>query len=818
MRTSNCLFLTLVSVSVALGQQPVEKLEFAPGSESWTSPITGDEWTYDGSFAPEHASTCSDAWTSDGSNAWWEGPEDANNWMPDTSFSLFAVVAARSHATRNSPLFSWKSGAMGIEWGFDRFGRPWAAWGDGATTLDFLAEDRLELNVWSTCGLTFNSADQTVTLFLNGLPVAEHFTLSDEVIWPQNNTIHIGRGLTGDYVAGSYRNSFNGGISELAIFAGALTEAEILALHDDADCAGLAAPLPIPASRFEGDAQRPKWHGMPDAAWTNEPHGLSYFDNEWHLFFQKNAGGPYWDHIHWGHLTSPDGVLWTEKEIALQPDPGGYDREGVWSGDVLDPSETGGEVRLYYTGVDGASAQVCQAFPDGTGQFVKDPSNPIIADPPANLQTLDFRDPFFWKQGGVYWMIIGSGLVAQGGVALLYKSDDLETWTYDHVFMYADPSDDAPGIFWEMPAFLDMSGEAGAPAGLGYFITHNTPENAPAKTLYWEGTFDDETGYFYPFHSESRSWDLFRGQLAPSFRQNDDGSWASIGIVPDEASGAAGRGWANAYSMLRRVTWDAGGPVQQPDPAVLNLRGDLFHAVENHTVASGETYPIYGAFDRHWEWKARVDLAATGQLDVVIASGEGEETVLRLAAFGMVQLDRTNQSLSGGVPTDVQTASLEWEDPSDVEVQIFLDGSILEVFLDGRHAFATRIFPFAADLVPVKLVPLGGPVTLHESRGWAYLGAGPLSIHEQEVSPKGSCDAWSWSDTNPWMAEAPNVPQHGIQLRAFDSTGKLLEEQNARGVTQVSLSLPHGTGAGLVTVQLTQSGEVCLTKKILFHP
>lgn len=45
--------------------------------------------------------------------------------------------------------------------------------------------------------------------------------------------------------------------------------------------------LSIPASRFMTDYNRPKYHLMPAANWTNESHGLIYFNGMYHVLIRR---------------------------------------------------------------------------------------------------------------------------------------------------------------------------------------------------------------------------------------------------------------------------------------------------------------------------------------------------------------------------------------------------------------------------------------------------------------------------------------------------------------------------------------------------
>ena len=108
--------------------------------------------------------------------------------------------------------------------------------------------------------------------------------------------------------------SFNGLIDDIKVWDEALDESVIKSWK-----AENIANLDIPASRFAKELLRPRFHGMPAAGWTNECHGMAYADGRYHLFFQKNANGPYMARLHWGHISSENLYEWREEKIALAP-------------------------------------------------------------------------------------------------------------------------------------------------------------------------------------------------------------------------------------------------------------------------------------------------------------------------------------------------------------------------------------------------------------------------------------------------------------------------------------------------------------------
>jgi beta-fructofuranosidase len=108
------------------------------------------------------------------------------------------------------------------------------------------------------------------------------------------------------------------------------------------------ASVAAAAAQAAEDPSRPIYHLTSPACWINDPNGPVYYDGEYHVFFQHNPFGSEWGRMFWGHAVSGDLVHWEHLPIALAPNPGSYDKDGVFSGCCVVHE---GVPTILYTGV-----------------------------------------------------------------------------------------------------------------------------------------------------------------------------------------------------------------------------------------------------------------------------------------------------------------------------------------------------------------------------------------------------------------------------------------------------------------------------------
>ena len=545
---------------------------------------------------------------------------------------------------------------------------------------------KLPRGKWSTVTVVLDKASNVATMYLNGVSIGTGRMSRAEVVHSASD-FYIGKDAT-DVKAGPFLiNTFVGLIDDIAVYNGAMTADQV---------AALVPPNPglpdfnYPASRYASSLWRPQFHGMPSGGWTNESHGMTYSDGKFHVFFQKNANGPYMSRLHWGHIVSENLYQWTEEPIAIAPGEN-YDIKGCWSGCVYD---NGGTPSILYTAVDNARAVIAQATPADATLVDWNKQGIVINGRPAGLSD-DFRDPYHFTVGGKQYIIVGTSKNGVGACTL-HKLEN-GTWTNDGTIFFQGGNANQHGTFWEMPNVTPM--------GDGRWLFTCTPLNTGAgvRTLCWVGTIGAD-GKFTPDGSGMQYLEMGGisrdgyGLLSPTIYQTAEGKTLLLGIVPDKLPTQTNfeMGWAHNYSLPRELSLDANKQlVQKPYSGLTAMRtqtkaeysGDLLGR-QSLAPVSGRQIELVGEFTvGSGEMGFRFLKSGNRQ---AILSYDGNRGTLTLNLTSLDRQVNDAQPYNG-----VYSATLP-EKPAageKLKLHLFLDGSIADIFVNDRWAFSVRLFP-----------------------------------------------------------------------------------------------------------------------------
>ncbi|WP_162292472.1 glycoside hydrolase family 32 protein [Candidatus Promineifilum breve] len=459
---------------------------------------------------------------------------------------------------------------------------------------------------------------------------------------------------------------------------------------------------------------RPAYHFLPPAGWMNDPNGFIHHRGIYHLFYQHNPAGAYHADIHWGHARSVDLVRWQHRPMALTPSPGGPDQGGCWSGSAV---VAAGRPLIYYTGV--SPQTVCRASgSDDLDEWTKDAANPLISGPPPGFggDTGDFRDPYVWRAGEQWYMVMGSRVAGEGGAVLLYRSADLLAWEYVGPLLLGDPARREPvwtGTMWECPNLFPLAGR--------HVLIVSFQDWARGDLLfpgYFVGDFDGVG--FRP--GRPRVLEYGGCLYAPLVTIDASGRAVLMGWLMEGRDPAAQRaaGWSGVMSLPRVLSLGDDETLRiQPIPELAQLRGEPFQPAPQ-LLYPGAANPLRDVGGDCLELDLTLTpRGATAFRLRLLASPDGSDGITLRGDFsvGTIAFDRPD-SVAADHPARLaaEIAPLPAERP--LRLRVFVDRSVVEVFVNERVVLSTRVYAARPDSLGVELLADGGALAIEAIDVW----------------------------------------------------------------------------------------------------
>jgi len=447
------------------------------------------------------------------------------------------------------------------------------------------------------------------------------------------------------------------------------------------------------AGSLATDPRRPQFHFLPAAHWMNDPNGPICFQGKYHMFYQYNPNAAVWGDMHWGHAISADMVHWKHLPVALAPTPGGPDADGCFSGTAVVEN---GRVVMLYTGVKAApedqatikegahSMRETQCLATANDpelrSFTKLPA-PVIAAPPLGLAVTRFRDPSPWRQGDWWYMVIGSGLEGKGGAVPLYRSKDLRAWEFLHILAQREGSmalvteHQAQREVWECPELFTL--------GDKHVLIYSTS----GKTYWMAGVLNPRTMHFHPETTGVLDYGSF---YAPKTQLDKAGNrilWGWIHETRPEAEYKAA-GWAGMMSL----------------PRVLSLGGDgrlrIGVAAEVERLRKPEQ-KLHVTADEEKNQNQIESLRVEGSCGEILCVARRTAEPFQLALSDAAE-PHTSTDARITLQYDPQHADQVWidgkalplrlGDREALELHLYIDGSVIEVFVNQQAACTKRFY------------------------------------------------------------------------------------------------------------------------------
>ena len=492
---------------------------------------------------------------------------------------------------------------------------------------------------------------------------------------------------------------------------------------------------------MEGDRHRPVYHYVNPENTLNDPNGLCFWQGRWHLFYQ---GYPPEDpRQHWGHAVSEDLIRWRDLPYAIYPDP----EECCFSGATLVEDD---RVIAMYHGTQVGNMVAVSSDPLLLN-WEKVTGQPVIPkpEPDGSPQPYTVFDPCIWKKDGVYFAL-SAGTVNEGpggkrvAADFLFRSKDLVVWEYLHPLTEDDRftlvgDDGACPYFWPIGDrhmllfFSHMSG--------GQYLLGDYDVERDKLVVTSHGLFN--------FGPSTPS-----GVHAPSATPDGQGG---IVVVFNMNPGLPTEGWDQIMTLPRRLTLAGGDEVRiAPAGDIESLRYDHMR-VEATELPANEEVVLEGIEGSALELIVELDPGDASMVELNVLRSPDREEYTRIAFYkdrgftvrrpssqpgallhsgqpavrprsqprpvevreSLITLDTSYAStLPGALSRAPETAPVFLEPDEPLQLRVFIDRSVVEVFVNGKQCVAARVYPGRRDSTGVGLRAQGSAAQLRSLDAW----------------------------------------------------------------------------------------------------
>ena len=606
--------------------------------------------------------------------------------------------------------------------GYQRFGKLYFKVGNGKTWFKVWGDgSRLEKYSWNHVVAQYNKAEGRLELYLNAKLLAFK-NFNEKIAVPKEKDLLLGRSSTSEQIGSAYLQSASGLIDEFSLSPKFKTSHEIKKIYESAKAPNLTyEDVKLSSTVLNNDKYRPKYHAAPKQNWMNEPHAPLFYSGKYHLFFQQNILGPYWRNINWGHFTSDDLVSWEMQKEAITPTENSVVPDGVWSGGAT--KDVNGVPLLFFTAGNDAFRDYGLISNQNIGlAYPKDLEDENLLEweiypELAIKQTLgagtagEFRDPHIWQEAGVWNMLLCSAKTdGEGGTALLYQTEVLELkgdgsvemdWKLRGPVYEMENQSIKYGKTWELPIILPLKNESGNKTKHIFIFSPAPAGIADNSIFYFLGDFSVESGKFVPdesFGGVPRLLDyganVFTGPSA--FYDENSGKTYLFSIMQGQRTSGEDTlsGWAHNVGLSRELFLnEAGNDVKlRVVDTINNLESDVVYEAEN--VSLGEFTDSLKAINLDtYKLELEINVADKDFSGLsLVFNNEGKTENLSL---NMNLRDKSfgANNRTPGKANKVRNSSGFYEYSDFIHLEVYVDKSLLEVFLDESRSISIRTYP-----------------------------------------------------------------------------------------------------------------------------
>ncbi len=478
------------------------------------------------------------------------------------------------------------------------------------------------------------------------------------------------------------------------------------------------------------DPYRPLYHFVSPESTLNDPNGLCFWQGNWHMFYQ--AYPPEDRRQHWGHAVSKDLIHWRDLPYAIYPSP----ERAVFSGATL--VEDNRVIAMYHGTTVGN--MVALSNDPLLLNWEKVTGKAVISSQSTTGFPLPYRvfDPCIWKKDSIYYALSGGRTATGPGgkqirANFLFRSKDLAKWEYMHEFTqderFTEVGDDgACPYFWPigsryiLPFFSHMSG--------GQYLL---------------GDYDTRNNKFIVTNQGKFNFGAWgpSGVHAPSATPDGKGGVIIIfNMNPGKPTGT----WDQIMTLPRRLTLNGKEDLGiEPAGDTESLRFNP-QSVKNMKLPANKEIVLNNIKGNTMELNVEIDLKMSPMIELNVLRSPNKEEFTRVAFFrgrgfnairqgtkdlqpagtpqsnfngSLISIETSYASLYPDVnPRAPETAPVYLDINEPLKLRVFIDKSVVEVFVNGKQALAVRVYPSLSTSVGVSLRSQGQDIELKSLEAW----------------------------------------------------------------------------------------------------
>ncbi len=415
---------------------------------------------------------------------------------------------------------------------------------------------------------------------------------------------------------------------------------------------------------------RPLLHYTPPKNWCNDPNGLCYYKGEYHMFYQYFPYGLEWGTMHWGHASSKDLVYYSTHDIALFPSIT-EDMNGVFSGSAFIEN---GIMNLFYTGVKYCKVNAQNIhIPEPQNNFLSSqikitsndgyhfkPEEKVVVLPIETdlnvAHPVHTRDPKIWKHNKKYYMLLATKYEtekAEQGKLIIYESADLLNFNYFSAYTRENY-----GNMWECPDFFELNGQQFAIMSPENFVQNKV---YPSQATIQKAQLDYENKEFTiaeKYDLLDYGWDLY----APQTFEDENGIRTLIAWLRMPKPQDAENPYIGTFTMPRHIKY------------------------ENNQIS----YSVHPNIKNKFNQSLKFSKTGVNLLKANLSIGE----YINVSGVNITFDQKLRVDRSSVFPNkDVAISESPKIDADIVELEIYIDESIIEIFINnGRYVITNVLY------------------------------------------------------------------------------------------------------------------------------